>query len=129
MARRRVYVPADGAFQAASTTGAIIMCQHCVIESVKERMLDRRSVLRGAVAATLGATVSSLSDQAQAQSPTVAVSSAGVRDLTHELHPDFPTYFGDPQLKFVSRFTYKDNKFNLNEWVLNEHTGTHIDAP
>jgi kynurenine formamidase len=29
----------------------------------------------------------------------------------------------------VPKFTYKDNKFNLNEWVINEHTGTHMDAP
>ncbi|MPR09473.1 cyclase family protein [Microvirga tunisiensis] len=105
------------------------MCQHCVIDQVKERMLDRRSLLRGAAAAAAAATIGSIAAPAQAQAPTVAVSTSGVRDLTHELHPDFPTYFGDPQLRMVPKFTYKDNKFNLNEWVINEHTGTHMDAP
>jgi hypothetical protein len=73
------------------------MCQHCVIDQVKERMLNRRSFFRGAAAAA--ATVGSIAAPAQALAPTVAVSTSGVRDLTHELHPDFPTYFGDPQLK------------------------------
>jgi kynurenine formamidase len=105
--------------------GADPMCQHCVIDQVKKRMLDRRSLLWGAAAAA--ASVPAVSAQAQTQ--TVAVSAAAARDLTHELHPDFPTYFGDPQLKMVPKFTYKDSKFNLNEWVINEHTGTHMDAP
>jgi hypothetical protein len=106
-----------------------VMCQYCVIDQVKERMLDRRSLFRGAATAAVTATVGSIAAPARAQTPTVAVSTSGVRDLTHELHPDFPTYFGDPQLKMVSKFTYKDHKFNLNEWVINEHTGTHMDAP
>ena len=105
------------------------MCQHCVIDQVKERMLDRRSLFRGAAAAVAAATVGSRVAPAQAQTPSVAISANGVRDLTHELHADFPTYFGDPQLKLVPKFTYKDHKFNLNEWVINEHTGTHMDAP
>jgi kynurenine formamidase len=104
------------------------MCQNCVIDQVKKRMLDRRSLLRGG-AALAAASVSGAAAQTQPTAPTVAVSSASARDLTHELHPDFPTFFGDPQLKLVPKFTYKDNKFNLNEWVINEHTGTHMDAP
>lgn len=105
------------------------MCRMCVIDSVKERMLDRRSLFRGAAAAAAAATVAGTAAPAAAQSPSVAVSAAGARDLTHELFPDFPTYFGEPQLKIVSKFNYKDHKFNLNEWIVNEHTGTHVDAP
>jgi kynurenine formamidase len=107
----------------------VVMCQHCVMERVKEQMLDRRSMFKGAAAAAIAATTASLAAPAQAQSATVAVSAAGARDLTHELYPDFPTYFGGPQLKIDPKFTYKEHKFNLNEWVINEHTGTHIDAP
>jgi kynurenine formamidase len=111
------------------------MCQHCVIDRVKQRMLDRRSLLRGAAAAAVATAAAGAADQAAAQVPPTAqvppaaISAGSVRDLTHELHPDFPTYFGDPQLKIVPKFNYKDHKFNLNEWVLNEHTGTHLDAP
>jgi len=105
------------------------MCQHCVIERVKERMLDRRSLFRGAAAAAAAATTAGLAAPAEAQVPVVSVSSGKARDLTHEIHPDFPTYFGEPQLKIVPKFTYAKDKFNLNEWVLVEHTGTHMDAP
>ncbi len=105
------------------------MCQHCVIDQVKERMLSRRSLFRGAAAAAAAASVAGAAVPARAQAPTVALSGAKAQDLTHELHPGFPTYFGDPQLKIVQKFNYKEHKFNLNEWVLNEHTGTHMDAP
>ncbi|MHB2167710.1 cyclase family protein [Alsobacter sp. R-9] len=106
------------------------MCQHCVIEGVKRRMLDRRSLFRGAAAAAVATAAAGVAvTPAAAQAPTVAVSAAGVRDLTHELYPDFPTFFGEPQLKIVNKFNYKEHKFNLNEWVVNEHTGTHLDAP
>jgi kynurenine formamidase len=105
------------------------MCQHCVIDQVKERMLSRRSLFRGAAATAAATTVAGMAVPAQAQAPTVAVSAVKAQDLTHEIYPDFPTYFGDPQLKIVQKFNYKEHKFNLNEWVLNEHTGTHMDAP
>lgn len=70
--------------------GGDTMCQHCVIDQVKERMLSRRSLFRG-VAATAAATVAGMAVPAQAQAPTVALSGARAQDLTHELHPDFPT--------------------------------------
>jgi kynurenine formamidase len=113
--------------------GAIAMCQHHVIDRVKRHMLDRRGFLRGAAVTAVAATAPGL---AQAQAPAqgqppraVEVTSGGVRDLTHELTPDFPTYFGEPQLKIVPKFTFEKDKFNLNEWMLVEHTGTHMDAP
>jgi kynurenine formamidase len=91
-------------------------------------MLDRRALLRGAAALAAGAALAG-PGLAQSQVSNIIVSSSNVRDLTHELHPEFPTYFGEQQLKLNPKFTYKENKFNLNEWVLNEHTGTHMDAP
>lgn len=50
-------------------------------------------------------------------------------DLTHKLPPDFPTYFGTPGLEIIQKFNFAESGFNLNEWHLNEHTGTHLDAP
>ena len=49
--------------------------------------------------------------------------------MTHELHENFPTYFGDPQFSTDQKFNYAEHKFNLLELRVNEHTGTHIDAP
>jgi kynurenine formamidase len=95
------------------------------VESVKKRMLSRRDFFRGTAAATaaatVGATVSSVPALAQGMSKTV--------DMTHELHEMFPTYFGEQQLFKDQKFNFADHGFNLFELRINEHTGTHMDAP
>ncbi len=52
-----------------------------------------------------------------------------IEDMTYTLHPNFPTYFGEPQFSFEQLFNYAEHIFNLNQITVNEHTGTHIDAP
>ena len=99
------------------------MCHHCVIESVKQRMLSRRDLFKAAPAVAVAAAATSFA------APALAAGAASVADLTHELHHDFPTYFGTPGITLTSKFNFKDNGFNLLELALNEHTGTHIDAP
>jgi kynurenine formamidase len=99
------------------------MCHHCVIESVKERMLSRRSFF-GAAA---GAAALAAAGPAAAQS--VSVGQGGSQDLTHAYGPDFPTFFGNPQISMKALFNYAEHKFNLFEITVNEHTGTHVDAP
>ena len=49
--------------------------------------------------------------------------------MTHELHEQFPTYFGSQQFFKEQKFNWDEHKFNLFELRVNEHTGTHIDAP
>ncbi len=98
------------------------MCDICVIESVKERMLSRRGFFRaaaagGAAAAALGA------------GPALAAGHARVEDMTHTLDGDFPTYFGERQFFWEQKFNFAEHAFNLGEIRVNEHTGTHIDAP
>ncbi|WP_040489370.1 cyclase family protein [Fulvimarina pelagi] len=103
------------------------MCNACVIESVKSRMLSRRNLLKGSVTAAAGAIVASSITRprpAAAQAKT-----GGVMDLTHELHEQFPTFFGDQQFFRDQKFNYAEHKFNLFELRVNEHTGTHVDAP
>lgn len=100
------------------------MCHHCVIENVKSNMLSRRSFFAAAAgAAVVAATAKPTPLFAQKAAPSKA------EDLTHELYDKFPTYFGDQQLFIEQKFNFKDHTFNLNEWRINEHTGTHIDAP
>lgn len=108
------------------------MCDLCVISSVKQRMLDqspaegatRRDFLkRAAIGATIAAGTGVIS------TPSLAQGATGVEDLTHELHPDFPTYFGEPGFSMTQVYNFKDNGFNLFTYNVNEHTGTHIDAP
>ena len=99
------------------------MCHHCVIESVKQRMLSRRDLFKAAPALAVAAAATATA------APALAAGYTGVMDLTHELHHDFPTYFGKPGITLNPVFDFADNGFNLFELTLNEHTGTHIDAP
>jgi kynurenine formamidase len=101
------------------------MCDHCVIETVKNKMLDRRDFFKGM--ALVSATV--VAGSAVPAAAEVNISKGKPSDLTHELHENFPTYFGKPGVSVKQLYNFKKNGFNLNELVLNEHTGTHIDAP
>lgn len=102
------------------------MCHHCVIENVKSNMLSRRSFFAGGIAAAGVAAIAATA----APTPLFAQAAPGkVEDLTHELHETFPTYFGGRPLFIEQKFNFKENTFNLNEWRISEHTGTHIDAP
>ncbi len=52
-----------------------------------------------------------------------------VVDLTHVLRPDFPTYYGYPTFAMKQNARAEVDRFNGFEWTLDEHTGTHFDAP
>ena len=102
------------------------MCDHCVIESVKERMLSRRSLL----GTGLGAGAALAAGPLIRPTPARAAAHSGAPvDLTHTLHEDFPTYFGEPQFSREQRAVFAQDGFNLYVLTVNEHTGTHIDAP
>jgi kynurenine formamidase len=90
------------------------------------RQLSRRGFFRGVGAATVAAATL---PAAVAPARAEPMSFEKVVDLTHPLRDDFPTYFGDKQLEIENVFTFDENGFNLNKWHLNEHTGTHMDAP
>lgn len=98
------------------------MCHHCVIENVKSGMLSRRDFFKGSAAAGFAAA-------AVAPAPAAAQAPARMEDLTHEIWETFPTYFGGQQLFMEQKFSHAKDTFNLNEWRISEHTGTHIDAP
>lgn len=101
------------------------MCHHCVVESVKERMLSRRDLFRVGVAGAAAATTASTIGAA----PAMAATPSKVADMTHELSEDFPTYFGQPGFSSEQKFKFEENGFNLLTMNVNEHTGTHMDAP
>ncbi len=52
-------------------------------------MLSRRDLFKAAPAVAIAATAASCTTISES-----APGSAGIKDLTHELHHDFPTYFG-----------------------------------
>lgn len=101
------------------------MCHPVIMEYVKAKALSRRDLFRGSAAA--GAAI--VASTAIAPRPVLAQAATRVVDLTHTLTHDFPTYFGKQQFFDEDVFTYAKNKFNLKSLRVNEHTGTHIDAP
>jgi len=109
------------------------VCDACVIERVKERMLSRRRLFGGAGAAlALGAAGGAgllAPAGARAQGAGRALPADQVEDLTHTIDEDFPTFFGEQQFWREQKFNFAEHNFNLFEIRVNEHTGTHMDAP
>ena len=100
------------------------MCDICVMNSVKEKMLSRRSFFKGAALTGVAAAASTITAP-----PALAAGHGTVEDLTHTLSAEFPTYFGEPGFNAEQTFNFVESGFNLFNLTINEHTGTHIDAP
>ena len=103
------------------------MCDLCVINAVKDRMLSRRGFLTGGAASVAGAAAATLGSGST--TPAMAAGHGGVVDMTHTYDDTFPTYFGPPGISAEQAFNFADNGFNLFNLSINEHTGTHVDAP
>ena len=107
------------------------MCHACVMESVKARMLGeprlgRRDLFKGALGLAAAGTVGAATLR---PAPAMAQVPGEMADMTHTLHPDFPTFFGDQQFWEEQLFNFTEHGFNLKELRVNEHTGTHVDSP
>ncbi len=109
------------------------MCNACVIEGVKARMLGarrsgaltRRDLFRGSAAAGLATAATGLVGARAA----MAQGTGRVVDLTHTYDEAFPTYDGAPGIAYEPAVRYEDANYQLWKLTLFEHTGTHIDAP
>ena len=99
------------------------MCDICVMNAVKDRMLSRRDLFRGAAATGVAGVAGTAATVARADNH------GSVYDLTHTLDADFPTFFGEPGFGMAQKFAFEKDGFNLFDLTINEHTGTHIDAP
>ncbi len=101
------------------------MCDICVMNAVKDKMMSRRHFFKNTAAIGAAVTVGSTLSVPAA----MADGHGAIEDMTHTLHEDFPTYFGESQFSMTQKFNYAEHFFNLFEYNVNEHTGTHIDAP
>ncbi len=101
------------------------MCDTCVMNRVKERMLSRREFF----SASAGGAAALAAGSGMAGSAALAAGHSRVQDMTHTVDPAFPTYFGQPGISAERKFGFAENGFNLFVLTVNEHTGTHIDAP
>lgn len=102
------------------------MCVPGCMEVVHRR-LSRRGLFGGAGALAAGAALTGLAP-GPARAQTAGSFSSAI-DLTHTIGEDFPTYFGTPQLEIVTLNEFASDGFNMKEWRIIEHTGTHMDAP
>ncbi|MEL7259612.1 MAG: cyclase family protein, partial [Pseudomonadota bacterium] len=100
------------------------MCDICVMNAVKDKMLSRRQFFSASVAVGAAAAIGTVT-----ASPALADGHSSVEDLTHGYDETFPTYFGEPGVSFEQVFNFAEHSFNLKKLTVNEHTGTHIDAP
>ena len=101
------------------------MCDICVMNSVKEKMLSRRDLFRASVATAAAATVGSI----VSAPPALADGHGGVVDMTHMFDETFPTWGGAPGISYDKAFDFAKDGFNLYNLTISEHSGTHIDAP
>lgn len=99
------------------------MCDFCVIQSVKNKMLSRRDLFRGGAAVAAATAISS------AAPPALAAGHANVTDMTHMLDETFPTWGGDPGIAYDKIADFAESGFNAYKLSIGEHSGTHIDAP
>lgn len=100
------------------------MCDICVMNSVRDRMLSRRSFFTAGAAAAAATALAS-----GTTTPAMAAGHGGVVDMSHTYDGDFPTYFGAPGIEQEQLFAFEKDGFNLFKVMVNEHTGTHVDAP
>lgn len=103
------------------------MCVPGCRETVARR-LSRRRFAGLAAGAAAGVATSPLW-QGRAMAAQQQRSFTRVVDLTHRMGPDFPTFFGEPQLSIEVMASYAEDKYNMKKWTVVEHTGTHLDAP
>ena len=101
------------------------MCDVCVMNAVKARMLSRRDFFRASAATAAAASVGAVA----AAPAAMAAGHDRVIDMTHVYDEQFPTYFGVPGVNIEQKFNFDESGFNLFQLALNEHTGTHVDAP
>jgi kynurenine formamidase len=101
------------------------MCVPGCLETMRGQ-LSRRGLIQGAGLAAAAGAAAILAPPVRAAAPR---SFTRVIDLTHVMGPDFPTYDGGSNLEMETLVTLAKDGYNMNRWLLVEHTGTHMDAP
>jgi kynurenine formamidase len=106
-----------------------------VAQRMGRRGLLRAGAVTGIAAAVAGTGLARGTAMAQEASPVASPVAAlpsgfsGVVDLTHTWGPEFPMFPGAKQAEFQTLVTVEANGFFKMQLTLDEHTGTHMDAP
>ncbi len=100
------------------------MCNACVTEAVKRRMLSRRDLFRASAGGVAAAAVGTMAAPA-----ALAQGARRVTDMTHLFSPEFPTFSGTPGVELAPYAEFDSEGYAAFMVTADEHTGTHIDAP
>lgn len=103
-------------------------CSEKIARTISRRNFLSTAGVAAASAATVGCTATLLQPQPAMSVPT-SLTFDRVVDLTHTLGEDFQTYFGTPLLAVEVLNALETDGFNMKQWTLTEHVGTHMDAP
>ncbi len=98
----------------------IVAADHDHEEEEAPSRLDRRTVLLGGAGAALAALLPTTASAAAAE--------AQHADLTHVFREGFPVFGFEPPAR-RTLVTIRTGGFYSQEWTLQEHAGTHMDAP
>ena len=108
------------------------MCAPLIIDAVRQEISRRRFL--GTVSGAVGAAMATAAPLG-AQQPVVAKpvrlpkGFRDVFDLTHTYSSRLPVYPAFKPVQIRQKFFAAKDGFNANELTLDEHTGTHLDAP
>lgn len=102
------------------------MCAPHIIRHVGNQLAAQKPYL--APADHSGGAASGTTERNNARAP---FSSAfqHIVDLTHPLSPDFPIFPAFQPMKVQTTVTMEKDGFYARRWDIDEHTGTHLDAP
>ena len=101
------------------------MCNACIMDGARRAAMSRRQLFSGAAA--LGA--ASVAAGMMSAKPLLAEAHGSVVDLTHGYDGAFPTYDGNPGIAYDQTVKFDESGYQLYRLTIDEHTGTHIDAP
>ena len=90
--------------------------------------LSRRAALIGGAALVASVTVSGRAE-ADARQPDAYGSRRRFRDLTYPLTTTFPAFTPGQEAVRRTAGTIENDGYYEQEWRINEHAGTHVDAP
>jgi kynurenine formamidase len=104
------------------------MCAPAVIAAVREEW-SRRRFLGTLSAAAVAPVVAPVAPDAQSAPVRLPRGFQHIFDLTHTLSPKMPVVPSFQPMRYVPLFSISKDGFQCGEITLNEHTGTHMDAP
>jgi kynurenine formamidase len=100
------------------------MCNACIMESVRASVRAHPTAFERSATAAAAFAAGAL-----AARENLTRCRGRVIDLTHPYDETFPTFDGPPGFTKKQVATFANDGFNVFRLTIDEHTGTHVDAP